>query len=51
MIATLVGISSALFTILVFKLLRRFDKNVIYGLILAAIGFLYVGYTWGAAPI
>lgn len=46
MTATLIGISSGLFTILVFTLLRRFDKNIIYGLILAAIGFLYVGYTW-----
>jgi len=44
--ATLIGISSGLFTILVFTLLKRLDKDVIYGLILAAIGFLYVGYTW-----
>jgi len=44
--ATLIGISSGLFTILIFSLLKRFDKDVIYGLILAAIGFLYVGYTW-----
>lgn len=44
--ATLIGVSASLFTILIFTLLKRFDKNVIYGLILAAIGFLYVGYTW-----
>ncbi|MBK8564709.1 MAG: hypothetical protein IPN76_15585 [Saprospiraceae bacterium] len=44
--ATIVGISSGLFTILVFAFFKRLDKDVIYGLILAAIGFLYVGYTW-----
>jgi len=37
---------AGLFTILVFTIFKRLDKNVIYGLILAAIGFLYVGYTW-----
>ena len=46
MIATLIGISSSLITILIFTLLKRFDKNTIYGLILMGIGFLYIGYTW-----
>jgi hypothetical protein len=46
MIATLIGISSSLTTILIFHFLKRFDKNTIYGLILAGIAFLYVGYTW-----
>lgn len=44
--ATLIGISSGLFTILIFVFFKRLDKDVIYSLILAAIGFLYVGYTW-----
>ncbi len=44
--ATLIGLSSSLITILIFTLLKRFDKNTIYGLILMGIGFLYIGYTW-----
>jgi hypothetical protein len=44
--ATLIGLSSSVITIFLFALFKRFDKNIIYGLILAAIGFLYVGYTW-----
>ncbi len=46
MIATLIGISSSLITILIFSLFKRVDKNTIYGLILMGIGFLYIGYTW-----
>lgn len=46
MIATLIGISSSLITILIFSLFKRIDKNTIYGLILMGIGFLYIGYTW-----
>lgn len=46
MIATLIGISSSLITILIFHLLKRLDKNTIYGLILMGIAFLYIGYTW-----
>lgn len=44
--ATLIGVSSSLLTILIFHFLKRFDKNTVYGLILMAIGFLYIGYTW-----
>jgi hypothetical protein len=44
--AAIIGISSAVITIFLFLLFKRFDKNIIYGLILPAIGFLYVGYTW-----
>ncbi len=44
--ATIIGVSASVFTILVFTIFKRLDKNVIYSLILAAIGFLYVGYTW-----
>ncbi|TVL97343.1 MAG: hypothetical protein CV087_22470 [Candidatus Brocadia sp. WS118] len=44
--AALIGTSSGLAIILLFTLLKKFDKKIIYGLILACIGFLYVGYTW-----
>jgi hypothetical protein len=44
--ATLIGISAGVFTLLIFAFFKRLDKDLIYGLILAAIGFLYVGYTW-----
>lgn len=44
--ATLIGISAGVFTLLIFTFFKRLDKDLIYGLILAAIGFLYVGYTW-----
>ena len=46
MIALFIGIASGLLTILVIALLKQFDKKVMYGLILAGIGFLYVGYAW-----
>lgn len=44
--AALIGLSGGLAIIIVFTLLKKFDKNIIYGLILVGIGFLYVGYTW-----
>lgn len=44
--AALIGTSSGLAIIILFTLLKKFDKKIIYGLILACIGFLYVGYTW-----
>jgi hypothetical protein len=44
--ATLIGISSGLITILVIALLKQFDKKALYGLMLAGIGFLYVGFVW-----
>ena len=37
MIATLIGISSSLITILIFYFLKRLDKSTIYGLILMGI--------------
>lgn len=39
MTTTLVGISAALFTILIVALFKRVDKNLFYGLVLAGIGF------------
>jgi hypothetical protein len=44
--SALIGTSLGIVIILLFILLNKFDKKLIYGLILACIGFLYVGYTW-----
>ncbi len=46
MTAALIGIGSGLIIILLFSFLKKYDKTIIYGLILCAIGFLYVGYVW-----
>ena len=44
--AALIGISSGIIIILLFTLLNQLDKKIVYSLILTAIGFLYVGFTW-----
>lgn len=46
MIPIIVGISLGLLVILSIALFKGSDKQIIYGLILSGIGFLYVGYTW-----
>jgi hypothetical protein len=46
MIGALIGTATGFIVILIFVLLKRFDKRILYGLTLSAIGFLYVGYTW-----
>ena len=46
MIPLIIGISSGLIIILLFVILKQFDKKVVYGLILSGIAFLYVGFTW-----
>jgi len=46
MISLIIGISSGLLIILFFVVLKQLDKKLMYGLILACIGFLYVGYVW-----
>ena len=46
MLPVIIGISSGLIVILLFVILKQFDKKIIYGFILTGIGFLYVGYTW-----
>ena len=46
MTALIIGISSGIFLIILFAILKRFDKQVVYGLILTGIGFLYIGFTW-----
>jgi len=46
MLPVIIGISSGLIVILLFVILKQFDKKIIYGLILSGIGFLYVGFAW-----
>ena len=46
MIAVIIGITLGFLMILLVTFLKGFDKGIIYGLMLAGIGFLYVGYTW-----
>lgn len=46
MTPVIIGFSSGLIVILLFGILKQFDKKVVYGLILSGIGFLYVGFTW-----
>lgn len=46
MTSLIIGISSGILLIVLFVILKRFDKQVVYGLILTGIGFLYIGFTW-----
>ena len=46
MIGALIGTATGLIVILIFALLKGFDKIILYSLTLSAIGFLYVGFTW-----
>lgn len=46
MIPIIIGISGGLILVLLFSILKQFDKKIIYGQILTGIGFLYVGFTW-----
>lgn len=46
MTPVIVGISSGILVILIVTILKLLDKPLVYGLILSAIGFLYVGFTW-----
>jgi hypothetical protein len=46
MTPVIVGILSGILVILIVTILKLLDKPVIYGLILSAIGFLYIGFTW-----
>jgi len=46
MTAIIIGISSGLLTIFLLALLKQLYKRLLYGLILAGIGFLYVGFVW-----
>jgi hypothetical protein len=46
MTAAIIGLSLGIVIILALGLVRSVDKKTMYGLILAGIGFLYVGFTW-----
>ena len=46
MTSIIIGISSAVLTILFIAILKQLEKTTIYGLILSGIGFLYVGFVW-----
>lgn len=46
----LIGISAALLQIVLFELLKQFNKDSIYALTLSGIGFLYVGFTCTNTP-
>jgi hypothetical protein len=46
MTAAIIGVSSGILIILLLSILKQFEKKLIYGLILAGIGFLYVGFVW-----
>src|SRR5882757_1319169 len=46
MTPVIIGILSGVLIILTIAILRSLDKSIVYGLILSAIGFLYVGLTW-----
>ncbi|MEI9810249.1 MAG: DUF6010 family protein [Bacteroidota bacterium] len=50
MIPLIIGISSGILLVAVLVMLKQFDKQLIYGLILAGIGFLYIGFTWSDLP-
>ena len=49
MTATIIGISLGIVIIMLFIIFKQFDKKMIYGQILTAIGFLYVGFAWNDA--
>lgn len=46
MTAVLIGIFAGFLVIVFIGLLKALNKQIIYGLILAGIAFLYVGFTW-----
>ena len=46
----IIGIVSALMLILILGFAKQFEKKIVYSLVLTAIGFLYVGFTWSSIP-
>ncbi|HEX7847315.1 MAG TPA: DUF6010 family protein [Chitinophagaceae bacterium] len=46
MISSIIGIATGILLIVVLAMMTRIDKPILYGLVLAGIGFLYVGFTW-----
>ncbi|HRH50371.1 MAG TPA: hypothetical protein PLP23_16560 [Panacibacter sp.] len=45
-LALIIGLSLGFVSILFSRLLKQLDETIFYGLMLAVIGALYVGYTW-----
>ena len=45
-LALIIGLSLGFISILFSRLLKQLDETIFYGLLLAVIGALYVGYTW-----
>ena len=46
MLSESIGVSTDVLLIVSLSILKRIDKQVFYGLVLAGIGFLYVGLAW-----
>jgi len=46
MTSLIIGISSAMLLVLLLTKLKYFDGQLVYGIVLACIGFLYIGFTW-----
>ena len=46
MLSGSIGVSTDVLLIVSLSILKRIDKQVFYGLVLAGIGFLYVGLAW-----
>ena len=46
MTAFIIGLTAGILSVLLLLLLKRADQIIVYGIVLAGIGFLYVGYTW-----
>lgn len=46
MIAIITGISTGLLAIIIINLFSQLNKQLMYGLILTGIGYLYVGFNW-----
>lgn len=45
-LALITGVSLGLVSILFGRLLKQLDETIFYGLLLGAIGALYIGFTW-----
>jgi len=48
MLPLIIGISTGLLSIVLINILSKSKKQILYGLVLSGIGFLYVGYTWSS---
>lgn len=46
MTSLIIGISAGIFLVILFEILKQYDKQIVYGLILTGIGFIYIGFTW-----